>query len=577
MSDFYFGKISKKYDPNQLKQAYYKAPQNSSWFNGLKTGDYVLIIGGDKVQFWQAKKYDQDRMVFDVLLNDCGIMPRQLSSLVFFELNMELIIKSMRSTTSEKKAFFKLKPFNQYNNLAGKLGIKKTYQNPNNFRKIVLYAYKAELNKDANNHDNDIQLYFDNGILKLQAKPFIDTQLANQFNGDLSGISGDRKEKIVDKFNLNGVLKKDIAISMRDLYDVVFSNQKPKTKNITGSQGGNGTTTMTGSATKASKTPLNQILYGPPGTGKTYHTVDKSLEILMPTVPQKREDQKKEFDNFKTQGRIVFTTFHQSMSYEDFIEGIKPETVNGNVNYSVKPGIFKELCEKAKNDPENPYVLIIDEINRGNVSQIFGELITLIEPDKRLGNENELTAKLPYSPKDEFGVPNNLYIIGTMNTADRSVEAIDTALRRRFSFVEMMPKPELLDGINCTINGKSRTLKELLEIINKRIVVLKDREHQIGHSYFMKWNAPTTIAVDDLTSIFKNNIVPLLQEYFYGNYQNIGLVLGDEFVKKETFGLKFASGFEDDFDGDTDTLRVLTDEEWVKLDMDIALTALINE
>lgn len=322
--------------------------------------------------------------------------------------------------------------------------------------------------------------------------------------------------------------------------------------------------------------PLNQILYGPPGTGKTYHTVDKSLEILMPTVPQKREDQKKEFDNFKTQGRIVFTTFHQSMSYEDFIEGIKPETVNGNVNYPVKPGIFKELCEKAKNDPENPYVLIIDEINRGNVSQIFGELITLIEPDKRLGNKNELRAKLPYSPKDEFGVPNNLYIIGTMNTADRSVEAIDTALRRRFSFVEMMPKPDLLSGIDCTINGKLRTLKELLEIINQRIVVLKDREHQIGHSYFMKWDAPKTIAVDDLKPIFKNNIVPLLQEYFYGNYQNIGLVLGDEFVKKESFGLKFASGF--DFDGDTDTLRVLTDEEWdQQLDMDVALTALINE
>lgn len=338
-------------------------------------------------------------------------------------------------------------------------------------------------------------------------------------------------------------------------------------------QHSNGTTPV------KSSIPLNQILYGPPGTGKTYHTVDKSLEILMPTIPQKREDQKKEFDNFRTQGRIVFTTFHQSMSYEDFIEGIKPETVNGNVEYHVKPGIFKELCEKAKNDHENPYVLIIDEINRGNVSQIFGELITLIEPDKRLGNENELTAKLPYSPKDEFGVPNNLYIIGTMNTADRSVEAIDTALRRRFSFVEMMPKPALLSGISCTINGKLRTLKELLEIINQRIVVLKDREHQIGHSYFMKWDAPTTIAVDDLKPVFKNNIVPLLQEYFYGNFQNIGLVLGDEFVKKETPVSTFGKGFV--YEGDPDSLSVLgvlTDEEWYKkLDMDAALTALINE
>lgn len=316
--------------------------------------------------------------------------------------------------------------------------------------------------------------------------------------------------------------------------------------------------------------PLNQILYGPPGTGKTYNTVDKSLEILNPSACNNpRSQQILEFNNLKASGHIVFTTFHQSLSYEDFIEGIKPETDSNTkqLEYPVKPGIFKKLCERADKDNDNKYVLIIDEINRGNVSQIFGELITLIEPDKRLGNENELTTKLPYS-QEEFGVPNNLYIIGTMNTADRSVEALDTALRRRFSFVEMMPNPSLLNTV--TIQGLSVGLEDLLNVINQRIVLLKDREHQIGHSYFMKCKN-----LADLKVVFKDNIVPLLQEYFYGNYYNIGLVLGEEFVKKENPVGKFGKGF--DYDGDAEPgWRMLTDDEWKKLDMNVAIMALMN-
>ena len=189
-----------------------------------------------------------------------------------------------------------------------------------------------------------------------------------------------------------------------------------------------------------------------------------------------------------------------------------------------------------------PIVLIIDEINRGNVSAIFGELITLIEKDKRLGADEALLAQLPYS-KEYFGVPPNLYIIGTMNTADRSVEALDSALRRRFSFIEMPPKPKFIkqyganDGIIDTVD-----LVEVLKTINKRIEKLLDKDHAIGHSYFLK-----TKSLNGLKAIFANKVIPLLQEYFFGDYGKIGLVLGSGFVEsvQGDNDEKFFAPFED--------------------------------
>lgn len=444
----------------------------------------------------------------------------------------------------------------------------------------------------------------------------------------------------------------------------------------------------------------NLILYGPPGTGKTYNVIDKALEIIdskkysnLIADSSKRGEVVNEYKQLVEAGRIAFCTFHQSYSYEDFVEGLRSDLKGGFVPTD---GIFKQICSKSKevkvglvseynfdeskiqfhkmslgdtnneddsvfeyciknncvalgwgedidyagcNDraqvkeaflKENPdssnnnfnidsinrfknwikagdiiivsygntkaraiakvtgdyyydpnteigfnhfrkvqwlyndekiavrqilkeknfsqqsiymfvkedidiesikklvskksnsenkdkkYVLIIDEINRGNISKIFGELITLIESDKRLGEKNEIKVTLPYS-NEKFGVPNNLYIIGTMNTADRSIAIMDTAIRRRFSFKEYMPEPKLLsedvEGIN---------LKKFLTTINSRIEFLFDREHTIGHAYFLKDN----LSFNDLVSIMKNKVIPLLQEYFYGDWEKIELILG---------------------------------------------------
>lgn len=219
--------------------------------------------------------------------------------------------------------------------------------------------------------------------------------------------------------------------------------------------------------------------------------------------------------------RFSFVTFHQSYGYEDFIEGLRPvlsdEQEDGQVRYEIKQGAFVELCERARHDPSHHYAMFIDEINRGNVSKIFGELITLIELDKREGQPNAICVRLPYSG-EWFAVPSNLSIYGSMNSADRSLTPLDTALRRRFEFVEMMPNATVLAG--RVVDGVA--LDQLLAVINQRIELLLGRDCLLGHAYLM-----SVETVEQLKAVMQQRIVPLLQEYFYDDWRKIRWVLND--------------------------------------------------
>jgi 5-methylcytosine-specific restriction protein B len=430
---------------------------------------------------------------------------------------------------------------------------------------------------------------------------------------------------------------------------------------------------------------LNTILYGPPGTGKTYYTINTALEIIDSEFYENNKNNRdalnEKFEEYKKSGQIVFITFHQSYGYEEFIEGIRANTNDDTISYSIEDGSFKLISDKALENYKNHqnyltigshekqvniellmndysnyvseelekgnevlitsdagipnktllgsvnrasdgsfksfytsgsvnkqsltrsiiirdfqnfingeiqsyqnieprydsqssyhgnaiyyfelytalqsyfdrdeakytldtdevklknFVLIIDEINRGNISKIFGELITLIEPNKRLGADEIASIALPYSQKP-FTVPNNLYLVGTMNTADRSIALLDTALRRRFEFIEMMPK-HTLDEISVDVEDKGINLQEILRVINERIEYLYDRDHTIGHSYFMGINT-----LNKLDEVMKNKIIPLLQEYFYDDWEKIQIVLGDHY--KQLGQSKDADSFEDE-------------------------------
>jgi len=298
---------------------------------------------------------------------------------------------------------------------------------------------------------------------------------------------------------------------------------------------------------KSDKPPKNIIYYGPPGTGKTF-----DLQALLVA----------DYTDAEYGERYEFVTFHQSFGYEEFVEGLRPvitkrgkkraansETAsasNGEVRYEIKPGAFLRLCERARKNPSRQYAMVIDEINRGNISKIFGELITLVEVDKREGAKYPVAVTLPYS-EESFSVPSNVDVIGTMNTADRSLALVDTALRRRFEFIESMPKPSVLAGTIVSHNGVDINIEQLLTMLNKRIEALYDRDHTVGHAHFTRIkDLKDSDRFSELKTVFRNKIIPLLEEYFFEDWQKIRLVLGDNQKAKQDHQFVHEIGREED-------------------------------
>lgn len=609
----FFGKVTNL--RNQLEEKFYET-EDESWFGELAEGAYVFIIGEGKIRLWRAKEWIHEdnlfRMNFEEIIEDTKLDTKALQAFKYFKLNIDLIVKTVRSTAKSKKAFFKI---NVHNDFSEKMIIDKAvYQNLENYRNIILKPSNIDLVDDEFN----FQIYKNSSQYDIKIPEF--SESLGDFIDNTPNIGKGRinKDKTLDKIIKNSSCVWNYKeISMINLYDAFFCNYNSKEFEEVDFMESNNKYMY----------PLNQILYGAPGTGKTYTTKKLAIEIIdgkeyLDSTEEDRDIILTRYNELALANQIHFTTFHQSMSYEDFIEGIKPDTIDNRVTYEVKDGVFKQISDfaisknesnfdesysnllkeilandndflelktatqksfyikvnsknslnlytsenknkqgsitkeklnkqvnghqefdgwegyvngvieylKSKhnlkisgNSTDKKYVLIIDEINRGNVSSIFGELITLLEEDKRKGNKEEIEVVLPYS-QDKFSVPNNLYIIGTMNTADRSVESLDTALRRRFSFVEMPSKPEKLVDITLE-DAEEIDLEQLLYKINQRIELLIDKDHQIGHSFFINLKD-----LNGLRTAFKNKIIPLLEEYFFGDFGKIGLVLGENFI-----------------------------------------------
>jgi hypothetical protein len=269
--------------------------------------------------------------------------------------------------------------------------------------------------------------------------------------------------------------------------------------------------------------PTNVILYGPPGTGKTYRTKRHAIETCIGKDRYSEAHETGDFQRLLAKGQVEFTTFHQSYDYADFVVGFKPETSGDTMVFKPKPGLLLRIAQRARENPSQQYLLIMDEVNRGNISKIFGELITLIEKDKRESGDFPLRVTLPCScpgfltgeNHDQFSLPSNVHFLGTMNTADRSIALLDTALRRRFQFIEMPPKPSQnpvnLSGIN---------LRALLEKLNKALLEKLTRDHQIGHAWLPMITAkygplkPQPDA-EAIARGINENILPLIDEWFY--------------------------------------------------------------
>lgn len=436
---------------------------------------------------------------------------------------------------------------------------KKKYKDAydDNSQPYLLYKYLFSLKK------GDIVLINDGkkrivGKGILSSETYYDYEPQKSYYHDVEW--GETDLNIPIPTDLKGIFSRRVVELTKDEYERLMKGMTEEAKMVN--------MTMLDQLLKRKK---QVILYGPPGTGKTYkakHFIDAHSNS--PSDANVHSDM-----DHGTNTRFV--TFHPSFAYEDFIEGLRPETDDdGCIHYRIEDGVFKEFArlsfnvllqaagidkkwEKGRDVPELsneecssaleivsevPFYLIIDEINRGDISRIFGELITLLEADKRLCEKNCLKTTLPYSKK-RFGIPPNLFIIGTMNTADKSISLVDIALRRRFGFLETMPDSDVLRTLLVNDDPEVEEVFdiaiEVLEEINRAILREYDRDHQIGHSYFVKLADEKTPedACESLRFVWYYEVLPLLQEYFYDSPKKLAKVIGRDFVTLHSDGRSF--------------------------------------
>ena len=285
------------------------------------------------------------------------------------------------------------------------------------------------------------------------------------------------------------------------------------------------------------------MLYGPPGTGKTYRAMGLANELASRQAFRKRyvdltasERERIQADN----GLVRICSFHPGWGYEDFMEGLKPKLVNGQLSFEARDGVFKQLCLAARQCADLHYFLVIDEINRGDISRVFGELLTVIEMDKR-----ERYVRLPVTG-EQFSVPLNVFLVGTMNTADRSISLIDAALRRRFGFIELMPDSSAIGSISVG----DLLLGPWLDALNTRLrrYLKRDtRNLQIGHAYLL--TKPSITSVVEFSRILRDDIIPLLEEYCYDDFEMLKEILGPDLIDTDRGRVRqelFDAGREDD-------------------------------
>ena len=561
----FLGKFSNKY-PEQIEKKYYSAQEKGNpWYGGVEPGDYVFVnYVGKIIALWKAKEYTNMKN---------SVNPKHDGVLIFDEIKTYKDVSLTNDFTRYKHFVHNLDLVNKVSKSTKNLGFIpiKTGENcpmPEDIdfktNLVNIYISLDDDNIDLNTKEGDIRVLINDlnemKIVEIQKYSNGKFDVYEDFNDLYIEKSPERytvKElntyalkdnatqkrnflmTLIDELEKNSFMKVSNAIS---LYDNLLVGRKkyfpPK---------GKGPTPPTDTPPESDYLDdenaeqyaeyagllnfnPNLILYGPPGTGKTYAT-----QKIIDSFEKKYFNENSSFKLVEAENRVRTITFHQSYSYEEFIEGIRPiltDTNNEKLGYRLENGIFKDLCSNAQKELLNresnnkyidkPYYMIIDEINRGNISKIFGELITLIEQDKR----GSLKTLLPYSKK-EFTVPSNIYIIGTMNTADRSIAAIDTALRRRFTFVEIGPDSSILSQYDNHIVNDNVDLTKLMDTLNDRIMERLDRDHRIGHAYFM--------GIESLNNLYQTwyyKILPLLGEYFYNDIESLAAIVGESFYDK---------------------------------------------